>query len=114
MSSDHLHHPMGEAAIAIGQRYERELNALMQRAFDEALATLPAGDAIPRQNDAMSLLFELAAIAAAKALVILGERFPAAAVEQIWATGMLDLQMRIQANIDDFHAQRTAPGSMVQ
>ncbi len=104
MSTEHLHRPMSDAAIEIGKRYETELNQLLMNAFDDVVA-LPTTDQAAQRQDAMSVAFELAAIAGAKAIAMLGQMFPGATQERIWLTGTTDLQMRMMSALHEFNEQ---------
>jgi len=92
MSTQHLHRPMPDAARAVGERLEPEAAALLNRAFEEVMAIEALGPT--RHHDALSLMFELTASMAAKAIVMLAELYPSAAPDVIFQAGITDLQVR--------------------
>ncbi len=110
MSTEHLHRPLAAAVCDIGERVEPQIDALMQAAFEEALLVGYPDD--QREHDALSLVFQLTAIMGAKAVILLGDRFPDASPAQIWNTAMTDLQMRIQQAMVELKAQRRAGSSL--
>lgn len=111
MSTEHIHRPLSDAAIQIAQRYEAELNQLLLSAFDD-VGALPTSDEAARRQDAMSVAFELAAIAGAKAIAMLGQMFPDVTEERIWITGTTDLQLRMMSTLQDYFRQIARRGTV--
>tara|TARA_R110000782_G_scaffold98162_1_gene183373 strand:- start:503 stop:811 length:309 start_codon:yes stop_codon:yes gene_type:complete len=91
---------MPPAVVAIGERYEAEINALLERAYDEVMALAPMPDPRPQEHDALSLLFELAAVAGAKGVIVLAAMQPGAPFSIVAATGASDLLMRVRRLVD--------------
>lgn len=112
MSAEPLYRPMLPAVAAIGERYEAEVNALLQRAYDEVMALTPTPDLRPLEHEALSLLFELAAVAGAKSVIVLAAMRPDAPFPVLAATGASDLLMRLQINLA--HYALPMDGSAVQ
>lgn len=112
MSTDYLHRDMADAAIAIGERIEPQINRLIASAFDEVMALEQLGD--QRRHDALSLAFQLTAIMAAKSVILLGDMYPGAEPSQIWRTAQTDLQMRTQQALEGLKSQRAQGGRTVQ
>lgn len=111
MSTEHLHRPMSDAAVKIAQRFEAELTNLLIRSSLE-VQEHPAEDEAARRQDAMSVVFELAAIAGAKAIAMLGQMFPDATEERIWLTGTTDLQLRMMSTLQDYFRQLERRGTV--
>ena len=111
MTTEHLHRPMPDAALAVGKAIEPELSALLTRAFNDVMAIEVLG--ARRHQDALSILFALAATAAAKAILLLGDLYPHATPDQIWLTGITDLQMQTMVDLQEF-ADRHGKGSAMQ
>ncbi|WP_030540588.1 hypothetical protein [Sphingobium sp. DC-2] len=109
MTTGHLERPMQPEAVAIGEKIEARISSLLDHAYQQI------GD--PRRfgpsahNDALSMLFELAAAVTAQAIEQLGKRYPLATADQIWLTGITDLQMRASVRLADFRDRQNAKGN---
>lgn len=112
MTTEHLHRDMAEEVIRIGEEIEPQIDALMQDAFDRAMALTDLGH--QRHHDALSLAFQLSAVMAAKATILLADQYPQADLVRVWSTAMTDLQMRAQPAIQQLLAARESSRGSVQ
>lgn len=110
MTNDDVHRSLPQAMQDLCTAAQIRINDALSDLFKRACILMDNGEA--DRSDVLSALFAMASATTAKAVIVLMETYPQTDPARVWAAGMADLQMRVQADMRDLRAQRETKGSV--